>query len=132
MALPSAAAFISEMEDDRLSVASASTSIWGGIDAAPINTLPASRKAVNVLRRQLTSEYARIRALDEEDFKDDFPDVDDIRYNFGKEILRHVNLARQAAAETPENSEFILTKVANSVAVFKEAWDKTATATRSS
>ena len=69
MAQSNAAAFISEIEDDRISIVSASTSVWGGIDAPPINTLRASRKAVNVLRRQLTSEYARVKALDVEDFK---------------------------------------------------------------
>ena len=122
MALPSAA----EMEDDRQSVASASTSIWGGIDDPLINVLRSSRKAVNVLRRRLTTEYARVKSLDVKDFKDDFPDVDELRYTFGKEILRHINLARQTAAETPTNAEFVLSKVANSVAVFKEVWDKTA------
>ena len=125
MAHSNAAAFISEIEDDRISVVSASTSIWGGIDAPPINTLRASRKAVNVLRRQLTSEHARVKSLDVEDFKDEYPDVDELRYKFGTEILRHINLARQTAAESQEKAAFILPKVANSVATFKEIWDKT-------
>ena len=93
MALPPAAEFATEMEDDRQSVASAATSIWGGLDDPTINDLRGSRKAVNAIRRHLTSEYARVKALDVDDFIDDFPEVDELRFNFGKEIVRHVNMA---------------------------------------
>ena len=107
MALPTAAAFMSEVEDDRQSVASAATTVWDGVNNAPVNALRESRKAVNVLRRQLTAEYARVKSLDEEDFKDEFIDVDTMRYNFGQAILRHVNMARQTASEHPEHANFI-------------------------
>ena len=126
MALPTAAAFMSEIEDDRQSVASAATSVWDGMNNAPVNALRESRKAVNVLRRQLTAEHARIKSLDEEDFKDEFIDADTMRYNFGQAILRHVNMARQTASEHPDHANFILTRVANSVGVLRDAWNKTA------
>ena len=87
MALPSNAAFLSEAEDDRQSVTSMATSVWKGADNPPINALRESRKAVSALRRQLTSEYARVKTLDDEDFKDKFIVVDMLRYNYGNQIL---------------------------------------------
>ena len=95
MAIAPAAAFMSEVEDDRQSVTSVATSIWGGVDEPNINELWESRKAANVLRRRLMAEYNRIKALDVEDFADDFPECDELRFNFGQAIVRHVNLARQ-------------------------------------
>ena len=69
-------------------------------------------KAANVLRRRLMAEYARVKALDVEDFADDFPECDELRFNYGQAIVRHVNLALPNT-----NSELLLSKVANSVAV---------------
>ena len=105
MALQSNAAFLSECEDDRQSVASMATSIWDGANNPPINALRKSQKAVSALRCQLTSEYARMKTVNEEEFKDEFVEVDTLRYNYGNQILRHVNL-------------FILGRVANLVGVF--------------
>ena len=93
MAFPPAAAFMSEVEDDRQSVTSVATSIWGGIDKPNVNDLRESRKVANVLRRRLTVEYARVKALDAEEFADDFPECDELRFNYGNVIMRHVNLA---------------------------------------
>ena len=87
MALQSNAAFLSECEDDRQSVALMATSIWDGADNLPINALRESRKAMSTLRHQLTSEYARMKTVDEEEFKDEFVEVDTLRYNYGNQIL---------------------------------------------
>ena len=40
-----------------------------------------------------SAEYARIKALDVEDFADDFLEFDELRFSFGQVIVRHVNLA---------------------------------------
>ena len=108
MAQQSNAAFLSEVKDDRRSVASVATSIWDGAQDQPIVLLRDSRKGVNVLRRQLLAEYVRVKNLDEEDFNDEFVEVDTLRYRFGTEIIRHVNLARQVAKEYPDNAKFVL------------------------
>ena len=125
MAQASNAAFMSEVEDDRRSVASAATSIWDGAQDQPLVLLRDSRKGVNVLRRQLIAEHARVKTLNEVDFDDEFVEVDTLCYKFGSEIIRHVNLARKVAKDYPENPEFVLGRVANSVNVFREAWNKT-------
>ena len=124
MALQSNAAFLSECEDDRQSVASMATSIWDGANNPPINALRKSQKAVSALHCQLTLEYARMKTVDEEEFKDKFVEVDMLRYNYGNQILQHVNLAQQITAENPTHAEFILGRVANSVGVFRDTWNK--------
>ena len=63
------------------------------------------------------AEYARVKALDAEDFADDFPECDELRFNYGNVIVRHVNLARQKAAMPNANTEFLLSKVANLVTI---------------
>ena len=75
MAQTDNAAFMSEVEDDRRSVASVATSIWDGAQDTPLVQLRESRKGVNVLRRQLLAEYARVKGLDEDDFDDEFVEV---------------------------------------------------------
>ena len=91
-------AFMSEIDDDRQSVASVATSIWGGVDEPNINELRESRKAASVLRRRLAAEHANVKNMDEDDFIDAFPECDELRFQFGQAIVRHVNLARQKAA----------------------------------
>ena len=124
MAQTNTAAFMSEVEDDRRSVASVATSIWDGAQDQPLCQLRESRKAINALRRQLLADYVRVKGLDEEDFDDEFVEVDTLRHQFGSEIIRHVNLARKVAKDFPENAEFVLGRVANSVSIFREAWNK--------
>ena len=119
------AAFMSEVEDDRRSVASVATTIWDGAQDAPLVQLRASRKAVNVLRRQLLADYVRVKGLDDDDFDDEYVEADTLRHQFGSEVIRHVNLARDIAKDFPQNAEFVLGRVANSVNVFREAWNKT-------
>ena len=96
MAIPPIATFMSEVKDDRQSVASASTSIWGGVDDPNINELRELRefrKATNVLCHQLLAEYTRVKALDADEFDNEFPDVEELRFNYGNAIMRHMNLA---------------------------------------
>ena len=126
MAQTSNAAFMSEVEDDRRSVTSVATSIWDGRQDQPLVQLRESRKAINVLRRNLLSEYVRVKGLDDDDFDDEYVEVDTLRHQFGSEVIRHVNLAREVAKSFPQNAEFVLGRVANSVNVFRDAWNKTA------
>ena len=96
MAIPPIATFMSEVRDGRHSVASASTSIWGGVDDPNVNELRKLRKfrkATNVLRHQLLAEYTRVKTLDTDEFDNEFPDVDELRFNYGNAIVRHMNLA---------------------------------------
>ena len=116
---------MSEVEDDRRSVTSVATSIWDGAQDAPLVQLRASRKGVNVLRRQLLADYVRVKGLDGDDFDDEYVEVDTLRHQFGEEIIRHVNLARKVATDFPANAKFVLGRVANSVSIFRDAWNKT-------
>ena len=125
MAFHPAAAFMSEVEDDHQSVTSVAMSIWGGLDEPIVNELRESQKAANVLRRRLMAEYTRVKAMDAEEFADKFPECNELRFNYGQVIVRHVNLARQKAAMPNANLEFLLSKVVNSVTILRAAWEKT-------
>merc|ERR1712082_459745 len=96
-----------------------------GAQDEPINVLRASRKEISKLRRKLEDEYERVQALNDDDFDDEFIEVDTLRFNFGKQIIRHVNLARQIAADYPDSAEFVLGRVANWIAKCRDAWNKT-------
>ena len=87
--------------------------------------LKTERKNLNQKRRQLISEYDRIRNLDEDDFEDEFPDFDLLRYSFGASIIKHVATAREVASNAGDQGNDILKTVANSVVKMRQAWEET-------
>ena len=64
--------------------------------------------------------------MDDDEFEDEFPDIDELRFNYGNAIVRLVKMAQEKAALPNAQADFILAKVANSVAIMHTAWERTA------
>ena len=82
-------ALLAEM-DDAVSIISTATTVFGGIDDKNVNELREYRKTVNSARRQLTKEFERIKAMDQDDFEDHYPDFDVQRYSYGQSVVEYV------------------------------------------
>ena len=116
-------ALLSEM-DDAVSIISTATTVFGGIDDKNVNELREYRKTVNSARRQLTKEFERIKAMDQDDFEDHYPDFDVQRYSYGQSVVEYVKLAREKV-ECGMMTHVTLLAVADSVVSMRAAWEKT-------
>ena len=116
-------ALLAEM-DDAVSIISTATTVFGGIDDKNVNELREMRKTVNSARRQMTKEFERIKAMDQDDFEDHYPDFDVQRYSFGQSVVEYVKLAREKV-ECGMMTHVTLIAVADSVVGMRTAWEKT-------
>ena len=105
-------------------VSMATTCFDGRIDEPHLNVLRSMRKSVNLLRRQMMTDYKAMQHADPDDREEMEPDFDLLRAHYGNDIIVYIATARSKVADGLLN-ELVLNMVADSVERMKKAWNKT-------